>query len=177
MGSDTWLWAVLSVVFPLIVVIAVLANNAIEESKSDRMYDERQQIAIGKAAVPAMRVCGAGNLIGAMLLHLLPVDGAFMMIVIALAGLTVYAVCAICEDAYFGISDRWKAYTALLLVVGALNFLVGAPGLVDDVMGIINSAGKLTASDVGVPMGIAFLVIGLTSLHKHLGAEGKSQEI
>lgn len=176
MGSGTWVWAALAVVVPLIVVIAALASNAIAESRCDRIYDERQQIAIGKAAIPAMRLCGVGNLVGALLLPYLPVDGGFMMIVLALAALTVYAVCAIREDAYFGISDRWKSYTALLLVVGTLNIFVGAPGLVDDVTSIVDSAGKLTISDVGVPLGVVFVVIGLTALHKHLGVGRESRE-
>ena len=174
MGSGIWL---LAIAVPLIVVIAVLASNAIEESKSDRTYDERQKIAIGKAAIPALRVCGVGNLIGAMLLSYLPVDGGFMMIVIAFAALTVYAVYAIREDAYFGISDHWKATTALFLVVGALNVWVGAADLANGVAGLASSGGKLTISDVGVPIGIAFLVIGLSALHKHLSVERESQEI
>ena len=174
MGSGIWL---LAIVVPLIVVIAVLASNAIEESKSDRTYDERQKIAIGKAAIPALRVCGVGNLIGAMLLSYLPGDGGFMMIVVAFAALTVYAVCAIREDAYFGISDRWKATTALFLVAGVLDIWVGVSGLADKIAGLTSSGGNLTISDVGAPIGIAFLVIGLSALHKHLSAERESQEI
>lgn len=157
------------VVLGTLVIVFIVGLIVTHPRSNDEKYDERQEIAIGKAAIPALSVCVIGDLFGGLLLPYLPVDGGFLMAVVGLAGITVYALLAIRENAYFGISEHWKKRTVFFIVLGVLYLLSG-------VQALKGHTGKLSFSDIYLPMSMVFFVIGFYSVYRHLKMESESEE-
>jgi hypothetical protein len=157
------------VVFGTLIIVFIIGIAITHQQKTRKEYDERQKIALGKAASTAFKVCLAGNLIGALLLPDLPVDGSFLMVTVGIAGVTIYALLAIHANAYFGIREYWKMRTGVFIALGIVYLLSAVERLKEH-------SGKLSFSDDYLPLCAAFLVIGFYSLYKHLKPEQESEE-
>ena len=85
-------------------------------------------------------------------------DAALAMMSVSLLTGLVYVVSMILKGAYFGISGRWKKWTACILIIGLLNFYTGARDIAANGL----TDGRLTLDNVRLPLGIVFLVIAVT---------------
>lgn len=157
------------VVFGTLIIAFSIGLLIRQQYTDENRYDERQKLVIGKAALLALSVCITGDLLGGLLLPYLPVDGGFLMAAVGIVGATVFALSAIHANAYFGISEHWKKRTGLFIVLGILYLINGMKNFGDH-------AGKLSFSDINLPISIAFFIIGFYSLYTHLRMKQESEE-
>lgn len=123
-------------------------------------YDERQTAIMGLSYKYAAITGIIGGIIVSLLIEadLLSVSGGFAMMSVSLLTGLVYVVSMILKGAYFGISGRWKKWTACILIIGLLNFYTGARDIAANGL----TDGRLTLNNVRLPLGIVFLVIAVT---------------
>jgi hypothetical protein len=130
------------------------------------VYDERQTVIRGNAYKYATITGVIGGFIAAFLidLNLLPMNGSFALMTISLVMVTVYIVYMVIKGVYFGISDQWKKWTALVFVIGLCNTITGVLRIYEDGL----PEGKLTIVNIPVLMGPMFMVIATVVLFQKM---------
>lgn len=124
---------------------------------SKRSYDERQMAMRGTAYRYATITGVLGGMIASILveMNLLPVTGSFAMMVVSLLMVVVYVVSMILNGAYFGISGRWKTWTAVMLLLGLVNLYLGISRIAEEGL----PEGRLTLINLTLPLGIMLTII------------------
>lgn len=145
----------------VLVLILVPVFTEIKKPLND-MYDEMQTLvranAYKYATLTGVFACIAASFL--LDLDVLPVDGSFTMMTVCFLMITVYVMYMIMKGVYFGISGRWKKWTAVILVAGLCNIVVGVLRIRED-----GFAGrKLTIVNTPVMMGAMFMIIAATVL-------------
>lgn len=145
----------------VLVLILVPVFEEIKKPLSD-MYDEMQTLvranAYKYATLTGVFACIAASFL--LDLDVLPVDGSFAMMTVCFLMITVYVMYMIMKGVYFGISGRRKKWTAVILVVGLCNIVVGVFRICEDGF----TGRKLIIVNTPVVMGAMFMIIAATVL-------------
>lgn len=158
------------------VVIAVLIRVLTKRGDTVRgKYDERQEMARGKAAKYAFFSMFICNMILAILVGLdlfLSVDAMVLLMVSGMLGITIYVSYCIWNDAYFALNDKRKSIVLILVILGIYNLSVGINAFWK---GIVLQNGQLTIYSLSFFCGIMMLVIGAVMLLKKICKDGKDE--
>lgn len=149
----------LIVFLALVILVRILTKNIRPEIK----YDERQKEIIAKGYKYGFYTAVFGNLIGFGVLDSsgnLPLGGDFIMICIMFTAGSVFVVYSILRGAYFGIDNRWKIDSVLMIGLGAVLEL----GAISYFLKNGLTDGKLGFEYIGIPAGIFLVLSGIVAI-------------
>ncbi len=115
-----------------IIIAAVLIIFAIRfcrgKGNFKSKYDERQNIAIGKAYRDGFWSLLAAGCAAMLLSQVKSLHeyNVMLMAIAAVIGLLVFIISRIMRDAYMGLNDNPKKWIVLLLIIGVLNLALSA---------------------------------------------------
>jgi hypothetical protein len=137
-------------------------------------YDERQNAIRGTAYKYATITGALSGFFMAFVVDgdFLPIDGGFALAGVSLLTITVYEVYMIMKGAYFGISGKWKGYTALIFIIGLSNLIIGIVNIIQ--YGL--TGGRLTVVNIGLMLGIFCLIIVFAVFIQRAGSRKAEKE-
>lgn len=149
----------LIVFIALVILVRILTKNTSQGIK----YDERQNEIIDKGYKYGFYTALFGNMIGFAVLDSsgnLPLGGDFIMICIIFTALSVFVVYSILRGAYFGIGNRWKINSVLMIGLGAVLEI----GTISNLLKNGLTDGKLGFEYIGIPAGIFLVLSGIVAI-------------
>lgn len=154
--------------FAIFALIGMLLRR---RQQTPMVYDEMQNAVRGTAYRYAMITGVISGIISAFLVSadLLPVDGGFAMMTTSFLMVTVYVVYMVTKGVYFGVSGKWKSWTALIFIIGLANLISGIGNIIQNGL----HGGRLTINNIDIMMGTMFLIIVAAVMVKRTA---KSQE-
>ncbi len=143
-------------------VILFLVFLIKKTDSSNVMYDEMQKSVQGQAYKYATIIGTLAGMISAFLsdFRWFPMDGGFTMLTVSLIMVLIYTTYMIIKGAFFGISGKWKLWTAMEFFVGITNTVIGVLNILKD--GLRN--GKLTMANTNLLIGIVFIIVATAVL-------------
>lgn len=153
----------------IIFIIGIVVTDSREKCRRD--YDERQILIQYRGYRMSAFTAIIMNLIFAAAFSFipkLPFDASFAMLATAFAAALVFIVYSIYKGAYFGINGKWKSWTIIIAIAGALNLYAGILNISQSrLLTMRNSANLLT--------GIFFAVIVIAVLVSRLSYEHEAE--
>lgn len=151
----------------IIFIIGIVVTDS--RARYRRDYDERQVLIQYRRYRISAFTAIILNLIFAVAFSFipkLPFDASFAMLATAFAAALVFVIYSIIKGAYFGISGKWKSWTIISAIAGALNLYAGILNLSKDrILTMSNSANLLT--------GIFFALIVVAVIVSHMREAGE----
>ena len=105
--------------------------------------------------IPMLKICGVE----------LPADSAALFMIGAIAGMLVYVIYAIWNEAYFSLNENPKAIMIAFAFIGLINLTLGIVRMFD---GTFLTDGKMTFNSINFLLGIGFVIIFMTLAAKQI---------
>ena len=148
-----------------VVLIAIILEAIFLSKKGSKNceYDERQELARGKAFRAAYFTILGYLVVSELVTSILdrPWCDSFTNLGYGVSiSAVVFAMVCIMKDAYVGFNQKAARNIAMLAVIGAFNIMLGIFALIDKQDYI--SDDKLTTIPVNLPIGIVLIIISIT---------------
>jgi len=150
------------------VAIIILLKLTKKDGTIKCKYDERQDLIRGRGfkyafftiliynmIIPMLKICGVE----------LPADSAALFMIGAIAGMLVYVIYAIWNEAYFSLNENPKAIMIVFAFIGLINLALGIVRMFD---GTFLTDGKMTFNSINFLLGIGFVIIFMTLAAKQI---------
>lgn len=151
-----------------VVVVFILMKVTKKDGTIKCKYDERQDLIRGRGFKYAFFTLLIYNMIVPMLkifdVELLA-DSAALFMIGAIAGMLVYVIYAIWNEAYFSLNENPKAIMIAFAFIGLINLALGIVRMFD---GTFLTEGKLTFNSINFLLGIGFVIIFMTLAAKQI---------